>query len=221
MNRVHLKKRKMRRGLGAIIILFYIMLVNITIYVICFFLEKEKAEGIVVNEIIADYGTLLTVIVTFAGVIGIVASQIIFYRKDSKVMSDIQNDVSLGNRTLQDKLEHKQELLSGEHKDLSREHKDLSKEHKDLSGEHKEIREIVKEIHTRQEFELKTQEKIRDIVPDAGMLKDGIDKICRENAALREQVTELKQEMKQLKEQNQKLSRNLQRANENSFDMEV
>lgn len=209
MNRVHLKKRKMRRGLGAIIILFYIMLVNITIYVISFLLEKEKAEGIVVNEIIADYGTVLTVIVTFAGVIGIVASQIIFYRKDSKVMSDIQNDVSLGNRTLQDKLEHKQELLSGEHKDLS-------KEHKDLSGEHKEIREIVKEIHTRQEFELKTQEKIRDIVPDAGMLKDGIDKICRENAELRQQVTELKQEMKQLKEQNQKLSRNLQRANENS-----
>lgn len=214
MNRVHLKKRKMRRGLGAIIILFYIMLVNITIYVISFLLEKEKAEGIVVNEIIADYGTVLTVIVTFAGVIGIVASQIIFYRKDSKVMSDIQNDVSLGNRTLQDKLEHKQELLSGEHKDLS-------KEHKDLSGEHKEIREIVKEIHTRQEFELKTQEKIRDIVPDAGMLKDGIDKICRENAELRQQVTELKQEMKQLKEQNQKLSRNLQRANENSFDMEL
>lgn len=53
------------------------------------------------------------------------------------------------------------------------------------------------------------------------MLKDGIDKICRENAALREQVIELKQEMKQLKEQNQKLLRNLQRANENSFDMEV
>lgn len=142
---------------------------------------------------------ILTAAASFISLFAVTIGQIIFYRKDSQTMSDIKNDVSSGNSRLQDRMEHKHELLANEHADIEK---------------------IVREIRTRQEQELKLQEKIKDTVPDAEILKEGITKICMENAQLKEQITEMRNEIQQLKETNRKLVKNLKREKNMSQGME-
>lgn len=132
----------------------------------------------------ADIVALIAAITSLVGIVAVVISQIVFYRKDSQTMSEIKQDVSDGNIRLSDRLDLKE---------------------KNMSAEHNDIRDIVKEIQVKQEFEIKLQEKIRDTVPDAGMIKDGIDKICQENAKLREEISTLKQQIEHLQEKNKEL----------------
>ncbi len=148
----------------------------------------------------------ILLIISFISLFAVTIGQIIFYRKDSQTMSDIKNDVSSGNSRLQDRMDRKQELLTGEHGNLSKEHADIEK--------------IVREIRTRQEQELKLQEKIKDTVPDAEILKEGITKICMENAQLKEQITEMRTEIQQLKETNRKMVKNLKRERNMSQGIE-
>ena len=142
---------------------------------------------------------VLTAVASFLGFFSVVITQFLYYRKDSKTMDEIKNSLSLGHERLNDRMERGKESST---------------------KEHGEIRDIVRDISLRQDQELELQKKIRDTVPDAGVLKDGIEKICRDNATLRTEVTGLKKEIAQLREKNQKLVKSIRR--ERSFeDMEL
>ena len=182
---------------GVVVSLAFVVLAGEILYVLFYFIEKYEGGDITMDKIISDYGVLLTAVVTFAGIIGIVVSQILFFKKDSDGMRELKDDVSAGNIRLNFRIDRKQELLSGEHGRLSQEHRD--------------IRDTVREIRIRQEQELRMQEKIKDTVPDAEMIKNGIEKMCQENLRLRDEVHELMQEIQQLKERNKELSQEIQR----------
>lgn len=132
-------------------------------------------------SVMAEYATEIAAALA---VIGTLVTQCIFYKKDSQTMSDIKQDVTEGHNRLSDKLDGKEQKLSAEHSD---------------------IRDIVREIRLRQEQELELQKDIRNAVPDAGMIKEGIDKICWENATLREAVSNLEQQIEHLQQQNKEL----------------
>lgn len=127
-----------------------------------------------------------TEIAAVLAVISTLIAQCLFYKKDSQTMSEIKQDVTEGNNRLSDRLDGKEQKLSAEHSD---------------------IHNLVKEISVKQEMELRMQEKIKDTIPDAGMIKEGIDKICRDNVKLREEVKDLKNQVEKLQEKNVKLEK--------------
>lgn len=176
------------------------------LFMLFYLIGEYGKDSIGMDKIIANYGTLITTIVTLAGMFGVFAAQLIFYKKDSQTMSEIKSGVSRGGERLHDQVDHKQEVLSGEHKGLSR--------------QNAEVRDIVMEIRLNQAQELKLQEKIRDTVPDAGMLKDGIEKICWENAQMKNEIIELRHEIQQLQEKNREMSQEIRQNRRQSRGME-
>lgn len=143
---------------------------------------------------------VLTAAASFFSLLATVLSQILYYRKDSRTMDEIKSGVSSGNEKLCDRLDTKE---------------------KSLAAEHKDIRDIARDIRLYQKQELELQKSIRNTVPDAGMLKDGIEKICMENAQLRTEMAGLKQEMVKLQERNKKLVKQMQRQQYHSQDLEM
>lgn len=134
-----------------------------------------------------------TEIAAVLAVVGTLIAQCFFYRKDSQTMSEIKQDVTEGHNRLSDRLDDKE--------------KDICAEHRLRAAEHSDIHNLVKEISVKQEMELRMQEKIKDTIPDAGMIKDSIDKICRDNVKLREEVKDLKYQVEKLQEKNVKLEK--------------
>lgn len=171
------------------------------LFMLFYLIGEYGKDSIGMDKIFANYGTLITIIVTLAGMFGVFAAQIIFYKKDSQTMSEIKSGVSRGS----DQVDHKQEILSGEHRGLSR--------------QNAEVRDIVMEIRLNQAQELKLQEKIKDTVPDAGMLKDGIEKICWENAQMKNEIIELRHEIQQLQEKNKEMSQEIRQNRSRSRGM--
>lgn len=172
------------RKVSAIISITYLILVDSMCFMLFYFSKYGKGGIAFMTQEAADIVALTAAITSLVGIVAVVISQIVFYRKDSQTMSEIKQDVSDGNIRLSDRLDLKE---------------------KNMSAEHNDIRDIVKEIQVKQEFEIKLQEKIRDTVPDAGMIKDGIDKICQENVKLREEISTLKQQIEYLQEKNKEL----------------
>lgn len=174
------------------IFLLAYLVMNVVIYS-CYYNNrgKDMTENIII---------LLTALTAIAGLATTIISQILFYRKDSKSIEEVKTGVSLGNKNLHDQIENRQE---------------------NLIRDHKEINEIVREIRTRQEQELKLQEKIMDAVPDEEFLKAGIDKICRENVALKDEIRNLQHQVAKLEEQNRKLVKTIKKERTRTEELEL
>lgn len=188
-----------------------------TVIVICIYYNSGG------NGMVGIMGEIIAAIVAAAGIATTVISQILFYKKDSRTMDEIKRNIASGHERLEnqnERLENQNEKLQSQ---LNHKQEYLTAEHKELSRDHREIKEVVNEIRTKQEHEIRLQEKLRDIVPDAGMLKDGIEKICRENAQLRTDMSNLQDEIKRLQERNQKLTKAIkkQQAQTNDWDLEL
>ncbi len=164
---------------------------------ICSYYQYRGESQITMSEKVI---LLLTAVASFFSLLATVLSQILYYRKDSRTMDEIKSGVSSGNAKLCDRLDT---------------------EEKSLAADHKDIRDIARDIRLYQEQELELQKSIRNTVPDAGMLKDGIEKICMENAQLRTEMAGLKQEMVKLQERNKKLVKQMQRQQYHSQDLEM
>lgn len=194
-----------RKYITTTISVLYLSLVE-SMNLVLFFWEREyKGGNSGITEVITEYATLAAAVTALGGIVTTVVTQILFYRKDAQTMDEIRNNVISGHERLNDRMDDKEKRISAEHGRLSDEHKD--------------IRDIVRDIRLCQEQEMRLREKIRDTVPNAGVIKDGIEKICRENAQLKEEMIGLKHELQQVKEKNQELVRELQR-NSRSYDIE-
>lgn len=170
----------------SVMVSLYSILVIWYCYMLYLYKIYNEGEITYMTQQILDFSTVAAAIVALAGVVTTVISQILFYRKDSQTMSEIKQMLEHGNESLSGRMETNQ---------------------KEVTGEHRDIRDIVRDIHLKQEQELEIQKKIQDTIPDAGMIKDGIDRICAENVELKNEVNGLKMEVVKLQERNKELSK--------------
>lgn len=170
--------------------------ISMILYIYSYYQHRGGSQIAMSEKVIL----ILTAVASFFSLLATVLSQIHYYRKDSQTMDEIKSGVSSGNEKLCDRLDAKE---------------------KSLAADHKDIRDIARDIRLYQEQELELQKSIRNTVPDAGMLKDGIEKICMENAQLRTEMAGLKQEMVKLQERNKKLVKQMQRRQYHSQDLDI
>lgn len=164
---------------------------------ICSYYQYRGESQITMSEKVI---LVLTAVASLFSLLVTVLSQIHYYQRRFKTMDEIKSGVINGNERLIDRL-------------------DL--EEKSLATEHKDIRDIARDIRFYQEQELELQKSIWDTVQDTGMLKDGIEKICMQNAQLKTEMEGLKQEMNKLQEGNKKLVKQMQRQQYYSQDLEM
>lgn len=177
-------------------ILVVVASVSMALYICSYYQYRGESQITMSEKVIL----LLTAVASFFSLLAMALSQILYYRKDSRTMDEIKSGVSSGNEKLCDRLDTKE---------------------KSLAADHRDIRDIARDIRFYQEQELELQKSIWDTVQDTGMLKDGIEKICMQNAQLKTEMEGLKQEMNKLQEGNKKLVKQMQRQQYYSPDLEM
>lgn len=179
------------KRITSVMLIIYYTLVIWCLYMLYSEGIYYEGENAYMTQETSNLSELIASLVTIGGILTIFGTQIFFYRKDSQTMGEIKDNLTSGNDKLENRIDSQRGILSHEHDKLSEQQQD--------------IRDIVRDIRLKQEQELEIQKKIQDTVPDAGMIKDGIDRICAENAELKNEVNGLKMEVVKLQEKNKEL----------------